>query len=100
MWYADGDGADGDRLVFFHHVHEGAFGPALDGCGRDERHPSLHLQQKPGIDELIGKQGAVLVREDGLEPHGACIGIDLIVDRQERAGRKLVFLFTVEGVHG
>ena len=100
MCHAEGHRPDGDRLVLLYHVYEGAFGPSLDGSGRDKGHCVFHLQQQPRIDELIGKQGPVLVGEDGLQPHGARVGIDLVINGQQRPGREFVFLFTVKGVYG
>jgi hypothetical protein len=72
----------------------------LDGSGRDKGHRVLHLQQQPRIDELIGKQGTVLVGEDSLKPYSARVGIDLVVDSQQRPGREFVFLLAVKGVYG
>ncbi len=98
MARADRDRSHRHRLVGLHHVDEGPLRPSLDGGGRHDRGPALDVQQQARIDELIGEQFIVVVREDRLQPHRAGVRIDLVVHGQQRSCGQFLLLLPIEGL--
>jgi len=84
--------------VGLHHVDEGPLGAALDGGRGHHRGATLGVQEQAGVDELVGEQLSVGVREQRLEPHGAGARIDLVVDRQQGPRGEPPLLLAVVGL--
>ena len=83
------------RAVVLDDIHEHAAGAALQRRARHRRRVAPHIDQHAHVDELIGKQPAVIVRELRLQAHGAGGGVDLVVDGQQHAGAEQVLLVLV-----
>ncbi len=83
------DRRDRDGLIRLDQEHEGAGSATLDRRRRNQRRALPGLDAHPHVDELVGKKRAILVGEFRLELHRPCRGVDLIVDREQAAGRKL-----------
>src|SRR5258708_4234761 len=55
----------------------------LYGSGGNGERATAHVDLQTGVDELVGKEGAIGVVEDGFAAEGAGVGIDLVVDGEE-----------------
>ena len=61
------DRAQRHGLVRIDLINKRALPIALNGRGWNQGGPALRIHQKPGIDELVGEKGTVLILEDGLQ---------------------------------
>ena len=86
-------------MVRLHHVDERALRASLDGRHRHDDRALAHVEQQPHVDELIGEQRAVLVREDRLQPGRPGRLVDLVVGGEERARGDVVAVGAVVGLH-
>src|SRR5262249_59098915 len=72
---------------------------SLNSPGGDENHIPLCVDQQARIDELIRKEGIVVIWKDGFEANRAGIHIDFVVDRQQRARSNFPFEIAVPRIH-
>ncbi len=94
------DRPDADRAIGVDDEDEGPRRAALDRGRRDQRRVRPCFDAHPHIDELVREERAVGVRKFGLELDGAGRRVDLVVDRDELAGRELHLAVAVEGLDG
>src|SRR5215471_9827448 len=72
------------RLVGFHSEDVCALRPALYRRSGNYRAVLAHFEQEARIHELVGPQRVVMIVEDGFQLARACLGIDLVVNGQQR----------------
>ena len=77
-----------DGLVLLDQEDECARRAALDGGRRDQRRVLMRFDHHAHVDELVRKQRAVGVGKFGLDLDRPGGRVDLIVDRQQPAGRE------------
>src|SRR5258706_3568386 len=77
-------------LIRLDEEDEGAWSAALDCGGWNERRVLPRFDAHAHVDELVGEENAILIGKFSLELDRARRGVDLIVDRQQAAGRELV----------
>ena len=72
------------------HVDERLRPVLLDGRRRDQRDAVQRVDEQARVDELVREEGVVLVVELGARLHRAGRGVDLVVEREQRAARDLL----------
>src|SRR5580658_1780764 len=84
--------------VILDYVDKRGLAIMLNGRGRNQRDSLQGGHQQPGVYELIGKQGIVLVVEKRPQPDRTRGGIDLVVEGQEFSAGDLGLLGAIENV--
>ena len=72
----------------------------MNGRGGHHGHLIERVGLHAGIDELVREQGIGAGREGRLDLDGAGCRVHLVVEREQGAGGKQVFLVPIEGGHG
>src|SRR5580700_1485619 len=86
------------RRVVLDNVYERRLAVVLNGGGRNQRDSLQGVHQQPGVYELVGKQRAVFVFEEGSHLDRAGGGIDLVIEGQQFSRGQLGLLTPVESV--
>jgi len=92
---SNGNGANFDGVIAADSVNVGSLGATLNGRSGNDREIPHSVHKQVDVDELIGKERAIGIVEDGFQLVRAGGGIDFVVHGQKLAGGDFLSVIAV-----